>query len=99
MVEVLHDPGGLGHRVDQIWAWVTVHGGDDEAIIGILYPGIGAMPAVSATESIAREKFRPHVQRVVNMSDKPAKLVRFDNMTVEEVIEPWTDDKPAAGSS
>lgn len=81
---VILDTGGVGFRIDAIWAFLTVHDDGDEGLIS-MPTAIGHMPLIGADRTRV-ESLRPHAEMVAKATKKPVRLVRFDTRTVEETL-------------
>lgn len=81
---MLHDPGGLGFRIETLWAYLAVHDDGDEGVIAASIGGV-MMPLVAADEARLRD-LRPYAEQVVALTGKAVRLVRFDHRVVEEVL-------------
>lgn len=80
----VHDPGGLGYRIDALFAFVAVHADGDEGVIGAQIGGV-MMPLVAADRT-RLEELRPYARAAARASGKPVQLVRFDQRTDLELI-------------
>jgi hypothetical protein len=85
-VNVLHDPGGLGFRIESVYAFVSVHDDDDEGIVAATIGGV-MLPLIAA-DAERLEALRPFAVRAARASGRPVRLVRFDRRTDVEVVEP-----------
>lgn len=81
---IVHDPGGLGFRIETLWAFVAVSDDDDEGIAAFL---LGSLwyPAVTADPK-RLDAMRPQMQRIVDATGKRVKLVKFSGRTDVEVL-------------
>lgn len=82
----VHDPGGLGFRITELWAWVAVHDDGDEGVLGV---GMGGwmMPLVAADRERV-ESLRPYAENAAQLSGKRAILARFTLRIDEEIVDP-----------
>jgi len=81
----IHDPGGNGVAMTEVWAWVAVHSEGEQSITAVMVPGQGNTPLVFQQERVARQ-FLPLVQQLARQTGKPQRLVRLSNPeTVTEV--------------
>jgi len=79
------DPGGLGFRIDTLWAFVAIHEDGDEGLCGAIING-NWMPLIAADhERLAL--LRPYAEHIAAKSGKPVRLIRFDLRTEVEVIQ------------
>lgn len=83
---VVHDPGGLGVVVREVFVFLVVHGDGDEAIPAVMIGGRW-MPLVAA-ERERVEDMRPFAVQAAAASGKPVRLARFTTRTDLEVIRP-----------
>lgn len=81
----IHDPGGLGHKIDTMWVWVISHGDDDESVMGMIGSNGAAFPLVFAKPELV-DKARPHVEDAVRATGKPARLIKFVTREVVEQV-------------
>lgn len=93
-VAIVGEDKGLGFVVQEVWAYLVVHGDGDEAIPAF-HTGSGWMPMVAADRA-RLESLRPHAERTARASGKPVVLVRFDRRTDVETIQPRSSSSPAA---
>lgn len=85
-VTVVHDPGGLGYVITDIYAFIAVHADGDEAIPAHSMGNI-LMPLVGA-DLTRLQQLRPVAEKVARQSGKQVKLVRFTTRTELDVIDP-----------
>lgn len=78
----VHDPGGNGVPLTEMWAWVSVHGEGEQSITGL-----NGIPLVAQQESVLRQ-MEPLLRDIVRQSGKPQRLVRFHQVTVVDQIDP-----------
>jgi hypothetical protein len=85
---IVDNPGGLGFRITQLWAYLAVQGedDDDEGVAAIRINNQW-MPLVAADEKRLKD-LTPWALRLANESGIPIKLARFDVRTDIRVIEP-----------
>ncbi len=72
---ILIDKGGQGYQIEDIWAWVAIHGEDDESIVSHGMNGVH-MPLMASKESTVR-LLRPVAERIAKTSGKELVLKRF----------------------
>lgn len=84
--EVIIDGGGVGFQIGTLWAYLAVHDDQDEGVIS-MPTVIGHMPLIGADRTRV-ESLRPHAEKIARATRKQVRLVRFDNRTVEETLEP-----------
>lgn len=75
--------GGVGFRIDSVWAFLAVHGDGDEGIVGINTP-TGWLPAVAADQERLHQ-LKPLMERMASAAGQRIRLVKFH--TREEVEE------------
>jgi hypothetical protein len=81
---MIHDPGNIQERIDQIWCWVSVDEGG-EGVIAAPFPNIGMMPLIAADEA-RLNSLRPIVESIVRITGKSARLVKFSlREEIEEI--------------
>lgn len=83
---VVHDPGGLGYRITELWAWLAVHEDGDEGVSAASLGGV-MMPLLGADRARV-ESLRPYAEMSARATGKRVVLARFDVRTDVEVIEP-----------
>lgn len=83
---LVHDPGGTGFVIHELWAYVAVHADSDEGVIGASINGM-VMPLVAADRT-RLDELRPYAERAAAFAGKPVKLVRFTAREDVETIEP-----------
>ncbi len=76
--DIIIDPGGNGLPLGDIYAWITVHGPQDQSITAL-----NGLPMVMQRRDLA-EKMRPVMRQTARASGKRQRLVRLE---VVEVIE------------
>ena len=76
--------GGVGFRITRLWAYLAVHDDDDEGVIGMQTPD-GWVPLVAADRA-RLASLRPYAEHVAASAGLVVRLVRFEQMTVEEEI-------------
>ena len=81
--------GGLGFRIEKIWAFIAVHNDGDEGIVGLTING-NMIPAIGADHDRIISLL-PEISKVATMTGMDIKLVRFDNITLEATIRPSDD--------
>lgn len=83
-VTVVLDPGGTGHRIQDIWAWTTVHSDGDESIVATLMQGTW-MPLI-ASDRDRLSSFEPVIEsfRQSLPEGKSLKLLHFSGVEVVE---------------
>lgn len=90
MPEIIN-PGGLGHAVDPLYAWVAVHGEGDESLCGgsvtVDHKTTQLIALVSAEEVKARVMYRM-AEATAKATGVKVQLVAFHPGEVLEVIEP-----------
>lgn len=84
--KLLHDPGGLGFVITDIYAFVAVHPDGDEGILGQSVAGV-LMPLIGA-DLTRLQQLRPMAEQIAKQSGKVVKLVRFTHRTELDVIQP-----------
>lgn len=84
--EIIHDPGGLGFEIEEVWAFVAVHDEDgDEGVIGAPAPGGGHMPLIAADKE-RLESLRPMAELIAEKTGKEINLVKFHQREHVETI-------------
>lgn len=86
-MSVVHDPGGLGFRIETLWAFVAVHEDGDEGVTGFLAVDGTWMPMVAA-DRVRVDLLRPMAARIAKESGKPIRLVRLAGRVDEEEFLP-----------
>lgn len=86
MATIIHNPGGLGFRITEIYALVAVHGDDDEAVVGRTIGGT-LMPLVMADKA-RLESMRPMFPELAKAFGKKLLLIKMTNREDLEVFEP-----------
>lgn len=81
---MVHDPGGLGFRIQTLWAFVAVHEDGDEGLVAGMIGGQW-MPLIAADEARLAD-LRPLAEKIVAATGKPVRLVRFDTRTEVDTI-------------
>lgn len=84
-MDVLLDEGGVGFRIDSVWAFLAIHGDGDEGIVGITTPEGVMMPAIAADQE-RLDLLRPQMRRLADVLPGQIKLVRFDRRTDMETL-------------
>lgn len=79
---LIEDPGGNGMPLDEVWAWVVVHGPTEESIMGV-----NGLPLVMQQEILARS-MRFMVERAVAATGKSARLIRLVRAEVCDEVDP-----------
>jgi hypothetical protein len=82
---IIDDPGGLGFRIERIWAFITIHDDGDEGVTSFRLPDGTLMPMIAADEARLHQ-LRPIAERL-SRSGKPIVLVRFDQRVEIERFE------------
>lgn len=82
----VHDPGGLGFRIGELFAFVSIHDDGDEGVCAATIGGV-MMPLIAADRA-RLEELRPYAVLAARASGRPVALVRFDQRTDVEIIEP-----------
>jgi hypothetical protein len=83
---IVHDPGGNGFRITEMWAFIAVHDDGDESVVAAPI-GDTVMPLVAA-DRVRVDQLRRVAMRIGKIVGKEIKLVHFSEVTVEEVFEP-----------
>lgn len=83
----IHDPGGLGFVITEVYAYLAVHDDGDEAVAGATMPDGTLMPLIAA-DPARLEALRPYAEAVARLAGKRIRLVRFTTRTDIETIEP-----------
>lgn len=78
----VQDPGGTGHRVGALFAWVVVHSAGDESLAAL-----NGQPLAVASEGLARS-LRPVVEGLAAATGKPVRLVRLAGAEVLDEVRP-----------
>lgn len=86
MVDVNEGKGGVGFRIESIWAFLGIHEDNDEGIVGVMM-GDQWMPFIAADETRLRE-LRGHAQMIADFTGKPIVLTKFSVREDVERIEP-----------
>lgn len=76
MTTHVHDPGGLGHDVQALYAYVADHGESGEGVVAVSLGDV-MFPLIFADADRA-ERFRPKALEVKRATGKRIKLVRFE---------------------
>lgn len=78
-----------GHRIIELWAWITLDDGDgNEGIPAFLAAdGVTQMPLIGSKRA-AIESLRPVAEQAAALSRNPVELRHFTVMTVEDSIPP-----------
>jgi hypothetical protein len=79
---IVHDPGGVGFRIERVWAFLAVGDDDDE---GIMAAHIGGtwMPLIAADRD-RLESLRPYAEMAAAISGKGVELVCFEQRVFVE---------------
>lgn len=77
-MDIIIDPGGNGEPLFDVYAWITVHGPQEQSIAAM-----NGLPLIMQRRDLAA-KVRPLMQRAARTTGKPQRLVR---LVVTEVIE------------
>jgi hypothetical protein len=75
---------GVGFRITRLWAYIAIHSDGDEGVIGVMNRGEW-LPLVAADRT-RLDALRPYAEDVAAKSGMTVRLVRFDQMTIEEEI-------------
>ena len=76
----IHDPGGLGFRIERLWAFLAQgEGCDDEGVVAFSTAN-GMMPMVCADQDRV-DSLRPMAEKLSLLGKKPIMLARFDRRT------------------
>jgi hypothetical protein len=76
---------GTGHRIDTLWAFVSIDGDDDNEGVCAMRGPDGWMPLVASDEARVNS-LRPLVAQMARVAGRPIKLVRFDQRTELETL-------------
>lgn len=87
---MLHNPGGLGFRIKEIYALVAVHDDNDEGVVGVPTNSGGTMPLVMADDA-RLDSLRPMFPGLAQRFGRTLRLVKF---TTREEIEVFEPEKP-----
>ena len=82
----IHDPGGLGFVIREVFVFVAVHGDGDEGVVGALIGGQWML--LVAADPVRVEALRPYAEHAARVSGKPVRLVRFSTRSELGVIRP-----------
>jgi hypothetical protein len=83
VVTVVDDPGGVGFHIDGLWAYLAV--GEQDGGEGVV--AWNNMPLIAADRA-RLDSLRPYAEQVAKAAAKRVVLVRFDQRTDVEVLEP-----------
>jgi hypothetical protein len=85
-ITVILDEGGVGFKIESIWAFLATHPDDqDEGIVALMTPNGGAMPAIAADQE-RLDLLRPRMRQLAEAMPNRIKLVRFDHRTDMETL-------------
>jgi hypothetical protein len=59
---MIHDPGGVGFKIESIYAYLAVHADGDEGVVGV--PVAGTFVPAIAADRARLDQLRPVVQRL-----------------------------------
>lgn len=76
--------GGVGFRIERLWAALAVHSDGDEGVIALTQDG-RTLPLVAADPARLSE-IRTVAARVAAETGRPIRIVRFETRVDEEVI-------------
>lgn len=87
MTTLVYDPGGVGFRIERLWAFLSIHKDGDEGLIAL-----NGMPCIAADET-RLVRLRPQVEDIVRETQghpwaKPIMLARFDRRTDFGIVLP-----------
>lgn len=78
---------GLGFRIDEIWAFVAVHGDTDEGIIGAMMPNGQWIPFIAADQT-RLEQLIPIARQQARENNIAVRLVKFSSRELVETFHP-----------
>lgn len=87
--DVIYPPvgeGGVGFRIQHLWAYLAIHGDGDEGVMGLSAGGL-MLPMIAADQTRLRQ-LEPEAKRLVALGGIPAVLAQFGSRTDLERIDP-----------
>jgi hypothetical protein len=84
---VVDDPGGVGFRIEHLYAFLSIDETDDDEGVCAFHGGQGWMPMVAADEE-RLDDYKRIAKRIASETGRPVKLVRFDQRVELEEIKP-----------
>jgi hypothetical protein len=78
--------GGLGFRIETIWAFVAVHGDGDEGVISAQMGDVHLPLICADTARVA--SLRPIAAEIAHRTGVPVQLARFTRRTDMDRIDP-----------
>lgn len=76
--------GGVGFRIEELWAFLAIHEDGDEGLVGVATP-MGMAPAVAADRE-AMHMLKPQMREIARATGMEIKLVRLHTREDVETI-------------
>lgn len=67
----IHDPGGVGFRIESLYAFLAVHADGDEGLVGL-----NNLPMIAADKALL-DQVKLRMEELAKVSPKPIVLVQF----------------------
>lgn len=81
------DPGNEIVHIDEVWAFLSFEKGDDTEGIMSIGTAHGNMPLLAA-DAARLLSLMPYVEKIVDLTGRPARLVKFTKREEVKLIEP-----------